>query len=158
MSSSNVRAASIALENDRAQDDNPSMLHKSVRCMSIRRSITSAYQLCTVGRHFNSGLEKAARLRPTRESSVFLKDYTQNRRSCWIGLDHPYDIEYNFTSQFSVSFWGWFICGGTYHFSRVDRPVGINSKEEKRLFFNEMWAHNPHTKERSRERISVSTF
>ena len=81
MSSSNVHAASIALENDRAQDDNPSMLHKILRCMSTRRSIPSAYQPCTVGRHFNSGLEKAARLRPTGESSVFLKEYAQNRRS-----------------------------------------------------------------------------
>ena len=62
------------------------------------------------------------------------------------GIEYPFDAEYNFVSRFAVGFNGCFICGATNHFSRTDCPKGIRNKEERRLFFNEMWAHKPHTK------------
>ena len=71
------------------------------------------------------------------------------------GLDHPYDAEYNFTSRFPVGFRGCFICGEMDHFSKMDCKKGINTKEEILLFFNEMWAHKPHTKKRSRDGAPV---
>ena len=55
----------------------------------------------------------------------------KNRIAC---LYHPYDIEHNFTSRFIVNFRGCFICGTTYHFSKVGYTVRMNSKEERKLF------------------------
>ena len=72
------------------------------------------------------------------------------------GLDHPYDIEFDFTSRFPIGFRGCFVCGATDHFGTSKCPVGIKGKVEKRLFFNEMLAHKPHTKRKSQEGIPVS--
>ena len=81
----------------------------------------------------------------------------ETRKNSVTGKDHPYDPEYNFTSRFPLEFSGCFICGSTDHFSRLDCPVGIRNKEERRVFFNEMWAHKPHTKVKNREgNVSVS--
>ena len=82
----------------------------------------------------------------------------QTKKNSATGLDRPYDIEYNFTSRSPVSFQWYFICGATYHFSKVGYPVGINSKVERRLSFNEIWDHKSHTKKRSKEGIYVSIF
>ena len=71
------------------------------------------------------------------------------------GVEYPFDAEYNFVSRFAVGFNGCFICGATNHFSRTDCPVGIRTKDERRLFFNEMWAHKPHTK---RSNVSLKYF
>ena len=62
------------------------------------------------------------------------------------GIEYPFDSEYNFVSRFPLGFSGCFICGATNHYSRSDCPKGIRNKDERRLFFNEMWAHKPHTK------------
>ena len=85
-----------------------------------------------------------------------IQSYTQHegvetRKNSVTGENHPYDPEYNFTSRFPLEFSGCFICGSTDHFSRLDCPVGIRNKEERRLFFNEIWAHKPHTKMKNRE-------
>ena len=80
----------------------------------------------------------------------------KNRTTC---LDHSYDIEYNFTSRFSVGFRGSFICGATNHFERRSCPVGINSKEEiKKMFSKELWYHKSYTKNRNKKGFPVSTF
>ena len=65
-----------------------------------------------------------------RKGSITL----HTKKNSTTGLDHPYDMEYNFTSRFTVSFRGCFICGATYYFSRVDYSVEINNKEERRFF------------------------
>ena len=78
------------------------------------------------------------------------------KRSEATGKDHPFDAEYNFLSRFPLGFNGCFICGATDHFNRMDCPKGINSKEERCIFFNEMWSHKPHTKKRLRDGSDVS--
>ena len=70
-------------------------------------------------------------------------------------LDHPYDIEYDYTSRFPISFRGCFVCGATDYFGTNKCPVEIKGKVEKRLFFNEMWAHKPHTKRKNQKEIPV---
>ena len=74
------------------------------------------------------------------------------------GLDHPYDIEYDFTSQFTIVFRGCFVCGDTDYFRTSKYPVGINSKEEKRSFLKELRSYKPHTKKKNKEGFSVSAF
>ena len=71
---------------------------------------------------------------------------------------HPYDAEYNFMSRFPIGFRGCFICGSTNYFSREDFPVGLdgNNREANNIFFNELWAHKPHTKSRFRDGTPVS--
>ena len=82
----------------------------------------------------------------------------QTKKNRITGLDHPYDFEYNLTSRFPVSFRGCLICGATDHFSKFGCLVEMISKEERKLFFNEMWAHKPYTKRRNKEGIPVSTL
>ena len=72
------------------------------------------------------------------------------------GVEYPNIKEYDFTSRFPVGFKGCFICGGGDHFSKRDCKKGINTREERKLFFNEMWAHKPHTKTRSRNGETVT--
>jgi len=67
------------------------------------------------------------------------------------GRDHPFEPEYNFVSRFPVDWKECFICGATDHFNSMEYPVGINSREERWLFFNEMWAHKPHTKKKNKD-------
>ena len=67
------------------------------------------------------------------------------------GKEHPFDAEYNFLSRFALGFSGCFICGATDHFSRMDCPKGIKTRDERKMFFNEMWAHKPHTKMQRRD-------
>ena len=55
-------------------------------------------------------------------------------------------------------FKGCFICGAPDHFSRSDCPVGIDTREKRKIFFNEMWAHKPHTKKRLIYGAPVSTL
>ena len=74
------------------------------------------------------------------------------------GLYHPYDIEYDFTSQFIKTFQCCFVCGDTDYFRTSKYPVGINSKEEKRSFLKELRSHKPHTKKKNKEGFSVSAF
>ena len=81
--------------------------------------------------------------------------YKKNRTT---GLDHPYDIEYNYTSRFPIGFRGCFVCGDTYLFGTNKCLVGINSKEEKRAFLKELWSHKPHTKRKIKDGSSVSAF
>ena len=73
----------------------------------------------------------------------------KNRTTC---LDHSYDIEYNFTSRFSVSFRGSFICGATNHFERRSCPVGINSKEEIKKYFQKTCGIINHIRKRGTRR------
>ena len=80
------------------------------------------------------------------------------KRSEVTGKDHPFDAEYNFLSRFPLGFNGCFICGATNHFNRMDCPKGIKTREERRIFFNEMWAHKPHTKKRLRDGSNVSSI
>jgi len=80
----------------------------------------------------------------------------QTRKNTVTGRDHPFDPEYNFVSRFPVDCKGCFICGSTDHFNSVECPVGINSREERQLFFNEMWTHKPHTNKRNKDGTPVS--
>ena len=89
-----------------------------------------------------------------RHTKVQLR-YKKNRTT---GLDHPYDIEYDYDSQFPIGFRGCFICGATDHFGTNKCPVGINSKEKKRAFLKELWSHKPHRKRKVKDRPSVSVF
>ena len=80
----------------------------------------------------------------------------QTRKNTVTGKDHPFDPEYNFVSQFPVDWKGCFICGATDHFNSMECSVGITSREERRLFFNEMWSHKSHTKNRNKDGTPVS--
>ena len=57
------------------------------------------------------------------------------KRDPLIEEEYPFDVEYNFVSHFSVEFNGYFICGATDHFSRMDCPQGVRNKDERQLFF-----------------------
>ena len=61
------------------------------------------------------------------------------------GVEHPYDPEWDFTSEFPVGFRGCFICGKADHFSKADCPIGIGDKSVRQKFFNELWCHRPAT-------------
>jgi len=80
---------------------------------------------------------------PTKKNSV-------------IGKDHPFDAEYNFTSRFPVNFRGYFICGETPHFTRQECKREFHDPNDRKLFFNEMWARKPHTKKKLRDGSPVS--
>ena len=56
---------------------------------------------------------------------------TKKRTSC---LNHPYDIEYDYTSRLPIGFQGCFVYGATGYFGTNKCPVGINSTEGKRKF------------------------
>ena len=79
--------------------------------------------------------------------------YKKNRT---ISLDHPFNIEYDFTSRFPIGFRGSFVCGATDHFGTHKCPIGIKGKEGNRLFFNELWDPKPHTKKKNQEGTPVS--
>jgi len=72
------------------------------------------------------------------------------------GKDHPFDAEYNFTSRFPVNFRGCFIFGVTTHFTRQECKRGFRDPNDNKLFFNDMWAHKPHTKKKLRDGSPVS--
>ena len=61
----------------------------------------------------------------------------QTNKNRSTGLNHPYNIEYYYTSRFPIGFRGCFVCGATDHFGSNNYPVGINNTEEKREFFFE---------------------
>ena len=61
------------------------------------------------------------------------------------GVEHPYDPEWDFTSEFPVGFRGCFICGKDDHFSKADCPIGIGDRSIRQKFFNELWCHRPAT-------------
>ena len=62
------------------------------------------------------------------------------------GLQHPYDKDRNYLSQFPVTFKGCFHCGDTNHSRTKDCPSAQAGTFDKTKFFSEMWAHKPHTK------------
>ena len=78
-----------------------------------------------------------------------------NKKNKTTGLDHPYDIEYDYTSRFPIGFRGCYICGATDHFGNNKCPVGINSKEDKQAFFKKLWSHKPHMKRKNKDRLSI---
>ena len=75
----------------------------------------------------------------------------QTRTDPKTNIKYPYDPEYDFTSRFAVGFKGCYICGSVEHFSSNECPQGISNSTERKLFFNEMWAHKPHTKRKQRQ-------
>ena len=78
------------------------------------------------------------------------------RRDKATGVEYPYDTEYDFTSRSAIGFRGCFICGGGDLFSRGNFPKGDMNPAARKLFFNEMWSHKPHTKKRLRDGTPVS--
>ena len=62
------------------------------------------------------------------------------------GLQHPFDVSTNFLSRCPVDFEGCFNCGQADHWQTKFCPEAKNSTYNKTMFFNEMWAHKPHTR------------
>ena len=62
----------------------------------------------------------------------------QTEKNRITGLYHLYDIEYDFTSRFPISFRWCFICGAIDYFSKDGCPLGINSKEKRTFFSRDM--------------------
>ena len=58
----------------------------------------------------------------------------------------PFDKDNNFLSWFPVGFRGCFNCGKNDHFSTKFCPAANAGDLNIAKFFNEMWAHKPHTK------------
>ena len=75
----------------------------------------------------------------------------ETRRHPESGLQHPFDPANNFLSRFPVDFKGCFNCGQTDHWQIKSCPAANNGKFNKTMFFNEMWAHKPHTKRAPRQ-------
>ena len=70
------------------------------------------------------------------------------------GQFHPWNEERQYLSRFPLSFRGCFICGGTDHRGAKDCPVAQSGNYDKKQFFDELWAHKPHTKRPDREKAS----
>ena len=51
---------------------------------------------------------------------------------------------------FIINFCVCFICGDKYNFRWNDCSKVIINQNERKLFFNDMWAHKPHTKTNER--------
>ena len=67
------------------------------------------------------------------------------------GLQHPFNPDNKNFSRFPVEFKGYFNCGQTDHWHTKNFPTANNSNFNKTMFFNEMWAHKPHTKKPPRD-------
>ena len=62
-------------------------------------------------------------------------------------LQYTFDVATNFLSRFPVDFKGFFNCGQTDHWQTKKCPEAKNGNFNKALFFfNETWAHKPHTR------------
>ena len=72
------------------------------------------------------------------------------------GIVYPYDKEYDFTVRFPINFCGCYICGGNNHFNGNNFPKEIHNHTERTLFFNEIWAHKPHTKKGRKKAIIIA--
>ena len=75
----------------------------------------------------------------------------ETRKHPETGLEHPFDKDHNYLSRFPVDFKGCFNCGQTDHFSTRNCAAANNGDFNKQMFFNEMWAHKPHTKKPPRQ-------
>ena len=62
------------------------------------------------------------------------------------GLQHPYDSTTNYVAKFPLGFRGCYACGAEDHRSSKDCPLTLSGQFDKQSFFQEMWAHKPHTK------------
>ena len=71
---------------------------------------------------------------------------------------YPYDPDDpDYLSIYQVGFKGCFQCGQVGHYDRAQCPLK-NDRKSLKLFWTELWIHNPHTKNknnRTQERASV---
>ena len=78
----------------------------------------------------------------------------ENKTDPQSGLQHPFDKDIIFFNRFPVGFRGCYNCGKSNHFSSKFCLAAKSGNFNKKKFFNEMWAHKPHTKRPLRESVS----